>query len=459
MSNLILPPHSEDAEAALIGSILIDPDESMTTVQPIVQPGDFYIVRNRWIYEAALALQERGDAIDMLTLDSELARQGRAVESGGMARLAELMTAVPTALNVETYARQVAEDGNRRRLLNSASEIARIAYSRSIPADQLATRAEATLQEATMGESQSGIVSPQENAIKYQELLQARHESGKTMMGHRSGYPDLDKMLGGLRPGSLIILAARPSMGKTTFAINITSRAIFTEKLSVAVFSLEMSRDEINDKIMADQSGIDYERLQRGQLRDDEWANASKVSMWMADARLYINDDARCTPSTIRNYCKRIKAKDGLDLVVVDYLQLMNAEGFKSDDRVGAVGYISRQLKLLAKELNVPVLALSQLSRECERRTDKRPVLSDLRDSGAVEQDADVVMSIYRDEVYNPDTDQKSIAEIGVLKNRKGKIGKVNLFFDGRISAFANLAREKIDLHPFGIEPVNAHKN
>lgn len=459
MSNLALPPYSEESEDAVIGSILIDPDEALSTIQPIIRPSDFYIVRNRWVYEAILSLTKRGDALDLLTLDSELQRQGKAIEIGGMTRLAELINAVPTALNVETYARQVAEDGSRRRLLNSASEIARIAYARSIPSDELSARAESALESATLTESTSDILSPQDNAVQYQKLLQDRHESGKALMGHKSGYPELDNMLGGLRPGSLIVLAARPAMGKTTFAINITSRAVFTEKLSAAVFSLEMSRDEINDKIMADQSGIDYGRLQRGQLRDDEWSNAAKVSNWMFDARLFISDDARCTPSTIRNICKRIKAKHGLDLVVVDYLQLMSAEGFKSDDRVGAVGYISRQLKLLAKELSVPVLALSQLSRECERRTDKRPILSDLRDSGAVEQDADAVMSIYRDEVYNPDTDQKSIAEIGILKNRKGKIGKVNLFFDGRISSFANLAREKIELTPWGIEPINAHKN
>lgn len=439
----VLPPHSVEAEEATLGSLLIDPT-AIPRVAAFLRPEDFYIVKNGWVYKAILAL---GDKADLLTVAAELARQNLLEEVGGESYLAQLTTAVPTALNVETYAHLVEDLALRRRLIQSASEIARLAYDQTTPVPQVIEKSEASLFSVS-DQRMAGQMAPIRKAIdEFFERVEYLHEHRDEPLGIPSGYPDLDKLTGGLQKGDLIIVAARPGVGKTSLMLNIGYHAAFRHRQRVAIFSLEMSNEQLVQRFVASETGIDSQRLRIGDLKDEEWASLTRVCMQMSDLYVFLDDTPSLSPLDLRVKSRRIYQEYGLDLIIVDYLQLMQAEmGGRSDNRVQEISYISRSLKSIARELKVPVLAGSQLSRLVEQRSDKRPMLSDLRESGSIEQDSDIVMFIYRDEIYNPDTEFKNIAEINVAKNRNGPTGKATLFFDKRLTSFKNLAREKIQL-------------
>ena len=439
----VLPPHSIEAEEATLGSLLID-SNATPRVAAFLAPEDFYIVKNGWIYQVILSL---GDKVDLLTIGAELAAKGLLDEIGGESYLAQLTTSVPTALNVEPYARIVADFAVRRRLINSASEIAKLAYDQTQPVDQVIEKSESTLFSVS-DQRMSGQMVPIRKAVdEFYQRVEYLHDHRDEPLGIPTGYPDLDKLTGGLQKGDLIIVAARPGVGKSSLMNNIGYHAAFKHRQRVAIFTLEMSNEQLVQRFVASETGIDSQRLRIGDLREEEWAGMTKVCMQMADLYMFLDDTPSLSPLDLRVKSRRIYQEYGLDLIIVDYLQLMQGEsGSRNDNRVQEISYISRSLKAIARELKVPLVAGSQLSRMVEQRSDKRPMLSDLRESGSIEQDSDIVMFIYRDEVYNPDTEFKNIAEISVAKNRNGPTGKATLFFDRRLTSFKNLAKEKIQL-------------
>lgn len=585
----VLPPHSAEAEEAVLGSLLIDP-AATPRISTFLKPEDFYIVKNGWIYQAVLAM---GEKADLLTVSAELARNNLFEEAGGESYLAQLTISVPTALNVETYAHLVENFALRRRMLNAASEIAKMAYDQTLPVDQVVEKSEATVFGVT-DQRASGQMSPIRKVVdEFFTHIEYLHDHKDEPLGIPTGYPDLDKLTGGLQKGDLIIIAARPGVGKTSLMNNIGYYAAFKHRQRVAIFTLEMGNEQLVQRFVASETGIDSQRLRVGDLRDEEWGSLTKVCMQMSDLYIFLDDTPSLSPLDLRVKSRRIYQEYGLDLIIVDYLQLMQGEsGGRNDNRVQEISYISRSLKSIARELKVPLIAGSQLSRLVEQRSDKRPMLSDLRESGclagnslvtladsgrrvpirdligktdiavwalnestlkveraiascafptgtkpvhhlttrlgrcieatsnhkfmtfdgwkrldeirvgdrialprtlnssststmsdiywdevssiceagvtdvydltvpglhnfiandivvhnSIEQDSDIVMFIYRDEVYNPDTEFKNIAEISVAKNRNGPTGKANLFFDKHLTSFKNLAKEKIQL-------------
>jgi replicative DNA helicase len=439
----VLPPHNAEAEEATLGSLLVDPTAT-PRVAAMLRPDDFYVVKNGWIFQALVALGERAD---LLTVSAELAAKSLLEESGGESYLAQLAAGVPTALNVEAYARIVSDFSLRRRLIQSASEIARLAYDQAQPVDQVLEKSESSLFSVS-DQRLSGQMLPIRKAVdEFFERVEYLHDHRDEPLGIPTGYPDLDKLTGGLQKGDLVIIAARPGVGKTSLMLNVGYHAAFRHRQRVAIFSLEMSNEQLVQRFVASETGIDSQRLRIGDLREEEWGGLTKVCMQMADLYIFLDDTPSLSPLDLRVKARRIYQEYGLDLIVVDYLQLMQGEaGSRNDNRVQEISYISRALKGIARELKVPLVAGSQLSRLVEQRSDKRPMLSDLRESGSIEQDSDIVMFIYRDEIYNPDTEFKNIAEISVAKNRNGPTGKASLYFDKRLTSFKNLAKEKIQL-------------
>jgi replicative DNA helicase len=443
---ILVPPHSAETEEAVLGSLLID-SEAILKVAGFLQPENFYVVKNQWVYDAMQKLHDRREPIDLLTVSQELAKIGKLDEVGGESYIAQLTTMVPTALNVEAYGRAVESLSMRRKMITAAGDIARIAYDQALPIEQVIEKSEATIFSVSEGRGEGHMVPIRKAVSDFFERIEYLHEHKDEPLGIPSGYGDLDKMTGGLQRGDLIIIAARPGVGKTSLMLNMAYNAAHRHRQRVAIFSLEMSNEQLVQRFVAGETGIDSQRLRVADLREDEWGALTRVSMQMADTYIYLDDTPSLSPLDLRVKARRIYQEYGLDLIIVDYLQLMGGEsGSRNDNRVQEISYISRSLKQIARELKVPLIAGSQLSRLVEQRSDKRPMLSDLRESGSIEQDADIVMFIYRDELYNPDTEFKNIAEISVQKNRNGPTGKANLFFDKRLTAFKNLAKERVEL-------------
>ena len=441
---LVLPPNDERAEEAVLGSLLIDPDLSLMVVAPILNSSMFYIIKNGWIYECIMRLHERHDAVDALTLVGELERVGRLDEIGGESYLAQLTNSVPTALNVETYAQSVANAYTRRRMIASASAIAKEAYDQSKHLDDcMAESGRAWL--AIQQNQNTGTTVAARTAInslaQHVEDMQARPDKS-AVIGLTTGYTDLDKITGGLQKGDLFIVAGRPGMGKSALMKDFAVTACKAGK-RVMLFSLEMDAAQVMTRIISSETGIPSERIKSGDLRDDEWNNFTCISMQVADWRLWIDEGAALTIPALRAKVNRVYQQHGLDLIVVDYLQLMKGN---AENRVQEIGEITMGLKQIAREFKVPLVAGAQLSRALEQRNDKRPQLSDLRESGSIENDADIVSFIYRDEIYNPNTDAKNVAEIHIGKNRNGPTGYVNLFFNKLLTAFKPLTRERVEL-------------
>ncbi|MBX7214893.1 MAG: replicative DNA helicase [Thermoflexales bacterium] len=438
-----LPPQNPEAEEAVLGSLLIDP-QAIPRIAAFLKAEHFSVHKNGWVFNAILAM---GEKADLLTVSTELARNNLLDECGGEAYLAQVATTVPTALNVDAYAHTVEETAIRRRMITAAGDVAKIAYDLSQPIQQVIERSEARIFEVS-DKRDSGHMVPMRRAVNdFFERVEYLHEHKDEPLGIPSGFPDLDRLTGGLQRGDLIIVAARPGVGKTAFMNGIGYQAALRYKKRVALFTLEMSNEQVVHRLAASETGIDSQRLRSGQLREDEWSNLVRVCSQMSDLNFYMDDTPSLTPLDLRVKARRIYQEFGLDLIIVDYLQLMQSEsGSRNENRVQEISFISRNLKQIARELKVPLIAGSQLSRMVEQRSDKRPMLSDLRESGSIEQDADIVMMIYRDEIYNPETEFKGIAEIKVEKNRNGPTGMAKLFFDRKLTAFKNLMRDKIEL-------------
>ena len=445
-----LPPHDVEAEDAIVASLLVD-SEAIHHVAPIVKPEDFFREKNAWAYAACLALFDRNEAINQVTVAHELARRERLEEIGGAAYLSRLVAELPTAVGVEHYARIVKRDAIYRQLIQRSAQIAQMAYQGGPDLEGALVRAEGLILNLRGGERLRDFVHISEVLDNYWEQAGSEAE-GPRFQGHvRTGFVDLDTLLGGLKHSDLIVLAARPSIGKTSLGLNVARNAAVGQGGRVAIFSLEMAAEQLAQRLLASESGVDSTRLRLGEHTEREERRLMHALGTLAQAEIYIDDTAVPTVMEIQSKAKRLHREKGVDLVVVDYMQLIRGEG-RNDNRVQEVGYISRALKGLARELDVPVIAVSQLSRAPELRTPHIPQLSDLRESGSIEQDADVVMFIYREDLYvakeqwqasHPeaagDAYPAGIAQIIVAKHRNGPTGSVHLRFRQRVARFEDL--------------------
>jgi len=440
-----LPPHNLEAEEAVLGSLLIDPD-AIYDVANFLHPHDFYKVQNKWIYEAILALNERREPLDLLTLTDELRRREQLEEIGGEGVIIGLVNAVPTSVNAAHYGRIVEAASTRRQLINAASSIANLAYEEAEDISIVIDRAEQALFSVSEERTTRDLTPIRQIARDYLERIEKLTERGEDIIGVPTGFSDLDRLLGGLNKSDLLILAARPGMGKTSLqnAIALTAATRYGKR--IAIFNLEMSGEQLVQRMLSAETRIDSQRLRRGQLHEHEWPIFMEAIGRLSQTHIFIDDTPSITPNQLRTKCRRLYAEHGLDLIMIDYLQLMVTER-GSSNRVMEISEISRGLKGLARELDVPVLAAAQLSRAVEQRQDKHPLLSDLRDSGSIEQDADIVMFIYRDEYYNPETTERpNIAELNIAKHRNGPTGTIDLYWHSKLATFRNLQRQEINL-------------
>jgi replicative DNA helicase len=429
-----LPPQNVEAEEAILGALLIDPD-AIIRVATFLNPEDFYREKHAWIYDTALTLHDRREPIDLLTVCDELERREQLDEVGGPAFITALTNAVPTSIHAEHYARIVERTATRRRLIDAAGQIAALAYQEADDVDEVVDRAEQVLFGVSERRIARELVPIKQVLSKYYDRVEYLTRHRGELIGIPTGYGRIDKLLGGLQRSDLVILAARPSVGKTSLALGFALNAAKKYGQRIAFFSLEMSNEQVIQRLISSETGIDAQRLRRGEIEQDEWGRFMKAASDLAEIYFFIDDTPGASALELRTKARRLHAEVGVDLIVVDYLQLMRGD-YRSENRVQEISSISRALKSLARELNVPVLALSQLSRSVESRSDKRPILSDLRESGALEQDADVVMFIYRDEMYNDNTEWPNIADIMVAKHRNGPTGTVQLYFRKELAQY-----------------------
>lgn len=443
------PPHDETMEASVLGSILIDVD-AIIKIADIISAEDFYDKRHERIYEAIMQLYEKRSSIDVLTLSNQLRSNGYLDMVGGPAYLTELTNFVPTAAHVVEYANIVAEKGVRRRLLSVNAEINDLVGQENIGLKQLIEEAEAGLFRVSQRHVKQSIVSIEAILAESFERLDDLHKDKKKLRGIPTGFRDMDNMLAGLQRSDLFILAARPSMGKTAFALNLAHNVAVQAKEPVLLFSLEMSKEQLVDRLLSMESGVDAWALRTGNLTDSDFEKIGEAMGTLSEAPIFIDDTPGITVSDMRTKARREAHQHQLGLIIVDYLQLMSGGGRSASDgnRVQEISEISRGLKGVARELNVPLIALSQLSRSVESRTPQIPQLSDLRESGSIEQDADIVAFIYREEYYNPETDRKKITDILIKKHRNGPTGGVELYFDNEKQRFRSL--DTRHSNPFG---------
>jgi replicative DNA helicase len=442
-----LPPQNIEAEEAVLGSILIDPD-AIIRVSTVLRPEDFYREKHGWIFDAALDLHERREPIDFLTINDELERRGQLNEVGGAAFLTTLINVVPTSIHAEHYAHIVERAATRRRMIEAAGQIAALAYQEAEDVDEVVDHAEQILFGVSERRLTRELIPIKQVLSEYYDRIEYLTRHRGELIGIPTGFSDLDKLLGGLQRSDMIILAARPSVGKTSLALTMAHKAAKKHGQRVAFFSLEMSAEQVVQRLISAETGINAQRLRRGEIEEVEFGRFAKATSDLAETYFYIDDTPGLSALELRTKARRLHAEVGIDLLVVDYLQLMGGD-FRSENRVQEISSISRALKALARELNVPVLAISQLSRGVESRTDKRPILSDLRESGALEQDADVVIFIYRDEMYNQNTERPNIADIIIAKHRNGPTGTVALYFRKELAQFleAEVRRKEVDIY------------
>ncbi|MDP9405609.1 MAG: replicative DNA helicase [Actinomycetota bacterium] len=434
-----VPPHNLDAETSVLGSMLLSRD-AIADVGEILGADDFYRGAHSTIFEAARNLYDRGEPVDTVTLADELERTGKLEAVGGAVQLSEIVRLVPTAANALYYGRIVAQQALRRRLIDAGTAITRLGYDPEEGVDEAVDAAEQAIYNVAQRGRVSDFTPMKELLTASLELIERLHDNHSAITGLATGFIDFDELTAGLQPSNLIIIAARPAMGKSTLVTNLATHVAVELRQPAVLFSLEMSQMELVQRILAAQAGVDSDRLRTGRLQESDWPKLSQAMGRLAEAPLFIDDTAGINLMEIRSKCRRLKQKHGLSLVIVDYLQLMQSHR-RVENRVQEVSELSRSLKMLAKELDVPVIALSQLSRKPEDRSDRRPQLSDLRESGSIEQDADIVCFIYRDEVYDQDSNAKGEAELIVAKHRNGPLRTVRLSFIGHHSRFANMAR------------------
>lgn len=434
-----IPPQNLDAEMSLIGAVLID-DEVLADISEHVSTKDFYDKRHGLIFGAMMRLYERHKPIDLLTLTEELKKKKEFETVGGSSYLTELTNYVPTAAHAEAYAELVAQKAVRRRLIKASADISELGFDEDTTTQELLERAEAELFSVSDQSLKQDLVSIEAILTDSFDRMEELHRNKGQLRGVPTGYRDLDNMTAGLQRSDLIILAARPAMGKTTLVTNLAYNVATIAKQSVLFFSLEMSKEQLVDRMLADASGVDAWNIRTGNLSDEDFSKLSEAMGEMAEAPIYIDDTPGLSTLEMRTKARRAAHEAPLGLIIVDYLQLMQAASSRGDgNRVQEVSEISRGLKLIARELNVPVIALSQLSRSVENRSPQIPQLADLRESGSIEQDADIVMFIYREGYYNPETERENITDLIIAKHRNGPTGKVELYFHPERLRFMSL--------------------
>ena len=435
-----IPPQNLEAEQAVLGAMLIE-KEAIAKAVEFLKAGDFYREANRLIFDAMLELFNKGEAVDMVTVTEHLRKQDTLEKVGGIAYITALANAVPTAANVVHHGKIVEEKSILRHLINSATEIAGMGYEDSESVEDIMDKAEKSIM-AVSSRKIGGDFAPIKDVIfDAFNKIEALYASKGAITGLPSGFKDLDKLTTGFQPSDLILVAARPSMGKTAFTLNIATNVALRSKQPVAFFSLEMSKEQLVQRILCSEAAIDSQRLRTGELEDRDWEKLISVSDGLSSAPLYIDDTPGITVLEMRSKARRLKMEHGLSLIIIDYLQLMqgSSKGKGSENRQQEISEISRSLKALARELKVPVIALSQLSRSVESRQVKKPMLSDLRESGSLEQDADIVAFLYREDYYDKETENKNITEVIIAKHRNGPVDTVKLFFHSQFTKFGDL--------------------
>ncbi|AWB46691.1 replicative DNA helicase [Paenibacillus sp. CAA11] len=440
-----IPPQNLEAEQAVLGAILLQ-SEALITAMERVRDEDFYSTAHQLIYETMVELGEAGQPIDLVTLTARLQDKGQLESIGGVSYLAKLAHAVPTAANVDYYARIIEEKSMLRRLIRTATQIVSDGYTGGEDVAGMLSDAERRILEISNRRSGTGFIYIRDVLMEVFEKVEVLHQNRGNTTGISSGFVDLDRMTSGFQRNDLIIVAARPSVGKTAFALNICQNAAVRSKETVAIFSLEMSAAQLVQRMICAEANLDAGVMRTGDFKSDEdWAKLTMGIAALAEAEIYIDDTPGVTVADIRAKCRRLKKERGLGMIVIDYLQLIHGRGKAGENRQQEVSEISRTLKQIARELEVPVIALSQLSRGVEQRQDKRPMMSDLRESGSIEQDADIVAFLYRDDYYNQETEKKNIIEIIIAKQRNGPVGTVELVFLKNYNKFANYERAHAD--------------
>ncbi len=440
-----LPPHHLEAERSVIGALLLDQAAFHKVLEVGLEPEDFYKEANSLIFDSIRALHASGEPVDTVTLTDSLKNKGILEKVGGLTYVTSIFDDSYSSAHVTHYSKIVKEKAILRRMISTANDLVTRAYDGVEDISEFLDLAEKSIFDVTDTKIHNSFTNIKQIMLDNMHTIQELSEKKTTITGLPTGFKDLDYKTSGLHAGQLIVIAARPAMGKTSFALNIAENAAISASASVAVFSLEMSKEELGVRFLTSLAKIDASRLKVGRLQERDWKALAKASKELSETKLFIDDTPALSVLELRTRCRRLQAEHGLGLVIVDYLQLMRglSKGGKAmDSREREISDISRSLKALAKELKVPVVALSQLNRSLEGRPDKRPMLSDLRESGAIEQDADIVVFIYRDEVYNGDSPEKGTAEIIVAKHRSGSVGTIRLGWQSEITAFSNLASD-----------------
>ncbi len=433
-----IPPHDIEAEQAILGSMLTDQDAVIDAIE-VLKPEDFYREDNKYIYEAIVNLYNKGEPIDIITVKSELTSIQKFEAVGGIEYLALLPDKVPLIANADKYIKIVEEKSVLRQLIKAANEIESLGYEQTEEIDNIVDQSEKKIFDIMQGKNQKGYTPIKDVLIETFADLEKLYNQKEPITGVPSGFADLDYKTAGLHNSDLILVAARPAMGKSAFALNIATYAAINAKVPVVIFNLEMSKSQLVNRMLCSEAMVDSNKIRTGKIDEEDWVKLATALGPLSEAPIYIDDTPGISIAEIRAKCRKLKLEKNIGLVVIDYLQLIQGSGKRNASREQEISEISRSLKILAKELDVPVIALSQLSRAAEGRQDHRPMLSDLRESGAIEQDADIVMFLYRDDYYNPDTDKKNIAEIILAKHRAGSTGTVELLWMGNFTKFANL--------------------
>ena len=435
-------PHSIEAEQSVIGSMILDRD-AILVASEILTSDDFYQKQYGIIFDAMVELCNEGKPVDLVTLQNRLKEKELPPDISSMEYVRDLISAVPTSANVKYYAKIVSEKAVLRRLIKANEEIANTCYLEKENTEIILEEAEKKLFNILQRRNNEEYVPIQQVVLNAINNIEKASKLKGSVTGIPTGFMDLDYKTSGMHPSDLVLIAARPSMGKTAFVLNIAQYMAFRKDVTVAIFSLEMSKEQLVNRMLSMESNVDSQKLRTGTLTDADWDAVVEGIGTIGSSKLVIDDTPGISIMELRSKCRKVKLEHGLDLVMIDYLQLMSGSGKNGDNRQQEISEISRSLKAIARELSVPVIALSQLSRACETRTDHRPMLSDLRESGAIEQDADVVMFLYRDDYYNKDTDNPNTAEVIIAKQRNGPIGTVYLGWKPELTRFVNIAKEQ----------------
>ena len=435
-----MPPQNIEAEQAVIGAIFLEPS-SLTMASEILIPEDFYRAAHQKIFNVMLKLGDEGKAVDLVTVTEELAAAKLIEDIGGVSYLSELAGAVPTAANIEYYARIVEEKSLLRRLIRTATNIATDGYTREDEVETVLSEAEKSILEVAQRKNAGAFHDIKDVLVRTYDNIEEMHKRVGEITGLETGFVELDRMTAGFQRNDLIIVGARPSVGKTAFALNIAQNVAKKTGENVAIFSLEMGAEQLVMRLLCAEGNIDAQRLRTGSLTEDDWGRLTMAMGSLSNTGIYIDDTPGVRVNDIRAKCRRLKQEHGLGMILIDYLQLILGSGRSGENRQQEVSEISRSLKQLARELQVPVIALSQLSRGVEQRQDKRPMMSDIRESGSIEQDADIVAFLYRDDYYDKESENKNIIEIIIAKQRNGPVGTVQLAFVKEYNKFVNLER------------------